>query len=77
MLILGEDSNGGQKPYLIIKCYSCGNLLLAIAELKTRHCNYCNTRLRLNKVKVIAKAKSSAMATRLIIALKTGSRENW
>lgn len=59
-----------QHPYLIIQCYSCGKLLLAKRGQKTKLCTYCNTRLNLFRVKILARAPTAVAASRIIIALK-------
>ena len=60
--------------YLIIQCYSCGKLLLAKGGQKTKLCTYCNTRLNLSRVKILARAPTARAASRLIIALKDMKR---
>ena len=59
-----------QHHYLIIQCYSCGNLLLAKDEQKTKKCTYCSTKLNLGKVRVLAKAESATDASEAVKALK-------
>jgi len=59
-----------QHPYLIIQCYSCGKLLLARSGQKTKLCTYCNTRLNIFRVRVLARAPTAKAASRIVIALK-------
>jgi DNA-directed RNA polymerase subunit RPC12/RpoP len=56
--------------YSIIQCYSCGNLLLSMDGQKTKQCPYCNVRLKVSKVKILAHVESATDASRTIIALK-------
>ncbi|RLI44405.1 hypothetical protein DRO61_12210 [Candidatus Bathyarchaeota archaeon] len=60
--------------YSIIQCYSCGHLLLSKSGQKTKRCSYCNIRLKINKVKILAQVKSASDASRTIIALKQKRR---
>ena len=58
------------KPHAIIVCYKCGQYLLAKMDQKTRQCPYCETKLTLNKAKVIASAKTAREASNLIRTMK-------
>ncbi|MDQ1280495.1 MAG: hypothetical protein QG670_1758 [Thermoproteota archaeon] len=57
-------------PYMIIQCYSCGELLLAKGGQKTKLCTYCNTNLNLLRVRILARAPTARAASRIVIALK-------
>jgi predicted RNA-binding Zn-ribbon protein involved in translation (DUF1610 family) len=56
--------------YLVVKCYKCGNLLLARSGVKTKTCPYCGSLLRLDKVIVIEKAQSAREASMKLRLLK-------
>ena len=60
--------------YEILQCSSCGNILIAKKGQRTKLCTYCNTRLNLSKVKVLAEAPNSREASKIAIALKDGAR---
>lgn len=59
-----------QYNYLIIQCYSCGQLLLAKAGQKTKVCTYCGARLNLNRVKIVSRAETAKEASETVRALK-------
>jgi DNA-directed RNA polymerase subunit M/transcription elongation factor TFIIS len=56
--------------YTIIVCHSCGQLLLAKDNQKTRHCPHCETRINTNGAKVVATARTAQEASKLIRTLK-------
>ena len=63
-----------QHQYLVIQCYSCGKLLLAKRGQKTKLCTYCNTRLNVLRVKILARAPTARAAFKIIIVLKEMKR---
>lgn len=56
--------------YTVILCYSCGKLLLARAEQKTRQCPHCEARLLVERTKKVAFSKSAREASKLLRAMK-------
>lgn len=56
--------------YIILQCKACGNLLIARQGQKTKRCTYCNTRLNLGKVRLLAEASTSREASRIAMTLK-------
>jgi len=56
--------------HAIIVCYKCGQYLLVRMDQKTRQCPYCETKLTLNKSKIIASAKTAREASNLIRTMK-------
>ena len=59
-----------QFNYLIIQCYSCGQLLLAKAGQKTKVCTYCGARLNLSRVKILSRVGTAREASETVRALK-------
>jgi len=55
----------------IIVCTRCGGLLLAANNQKTRTCPYCNTRVHLEKAKILAQAKNAFEASQMLQKLKS------
>ncbi len=58
--------------FLIVVCSTCGRLLVADGDKKSRRCAYCGTRLSLNKVKVISSVETAGEAAEVIQLLKRG-----
>jgi len=63
-----------QFNYLIVQCYSCGQLLLAKAGQKSKICTYCGARLKLNRVKILSRARTAREASEIVRALKRKSK---
>ncbi|MHA2069030.1 MAG: DUF1922 domain-containing protein [Candidatus Thorarchaeota archaeon] len=56
--------------HIILQCRSCGNVLIARKGQKTKLCTYCNTRLNLHKVRILAEASNSREASRIAMIIK-------
>jgi predicted RNA-binding Zn-ribbon protein involved in translation (DUF1610 family) len=56
---------------LIVVCYTCGGLLLAKTEQKTRTCPYCGSTVILHKAKKLAAAKTASEASAILRKMKT------
>jgi len=56
--------------YIVIMCHSCGRLLLARKDQRTRQCPNCEARINTERARVIAAAASAREASELIRALK-------
>ncbi|MEE8323647.1 MAG: DUF1922 domain-containing protein, partial [Candidatus Bathyarchaeia archaeon] len=59
-----------REVYIILQCSSCGNILIARKGQKTKLCTYCNTRLNLHKVRLLAEALNSREASRIAMNIK-------
>ncbi len=55
---------------IVVRCYRCGELLLAKGESKSRRCPYCNTKLSLNKVQILGESKAASEAITLLKKLR-------
>ena len=66
----GINPTPQQFNYLIIQCYSCGQLLLAKVGQKTKVCTYCGARLNLNRVKILSRAGTAREASETVRTLK-------
>lgn len=70
----GEEFHlASRYSYLIIQCYSCGQFLIAKSGQKNKLCTYCNTRLKMRRVKVLAGTPTAGTASELVMALKEKS----
>jgi DNA-directed RNA polymerase subunit RPC12/RpoP len=69
-----HDSDFIHKTHAIIVCYKCGQYLLAKMDQKTRQCPYCETKLILNKTKIIASAKTAREASKIIRTMKDAKK---
>ncbi len=56
--------------YLIIQCYSCGQLLIAKSGQKKKLCTYCNTRLNVPRTKILTRAQTAKTASEIVMVLK-------
>ncbi|MCJ7759536.1 DUF1922 domain-containing protein [Candidatus Bathyarchaeota archaeon] len=56
--------------YIIIRCFNCGQPLIAKSGQKSKNCTYCGKRLDISKARVFAEAASSRQATQIIIQMK-------
>lgn len=56
--------------YRIIMCYSCGRLLLAIKDQKSRRCPHCGARINTERARFIASAPTAREASELLRKLK-------
>ncbi|MCW4051814.1 MAG: DUF1922 domain-containing protein [Candidatus Bathyarchaeota archaeon] len=56
--------------YLIVVCSTCGKLLVADGEKKSRRCAYCGTKLSLNKVKLVGSVETAGKAAEIVQLLK-------
>jgi DNA-directed RNA polymerase subunit RPC12/RpoP len=56
---------------LIVVCNSCGGLLMAANDQKTRTCPYCGSRIDLKRAKKIASAKNAFEASEILRDLKS------
>ena len=61
---------------LIIICSRCGGMLLSNADQKTRSCQYCGTRIIVEKAKKIASAKTAFEASEILKKIKTKNKFN-
>jgi predicted RNA-binding Zn-ribbon protein involved in translation (DUF1610 family) len=62
---------------LIVVCSSCGGLLLAKAEQKTRTCPYCGAKVGVEMAKTLASAENVYEASKILKELKSGSSRKW
>jgi LSD1 subclass zinc finger protein len=62
--------------YLIIKCSSCGNVLLAKRGQKTKYCFFCNTKLKMSRVRILAEAPTSFKASQIARIIKNKLKNN-
>jgi len=62
--------------HVIILCYSCGRMLVAKADSKTRLCPYCGARVVLGKAKKLAFASSASEASEKLRVLNMLKRES-
>jgi DNA-directed RNA polymerase subunit RPC12/RpoP len=69
-----HDSDFIHKTHAIIVCHKCGQYLLAKMDQKTRQCPYCETKLILNKTKIIASAKTAREASKIIRTMKDAKK---
>lgn len=60
--------------YFVIRCYSCGQYLLAQSSRKTRICPYCGFKIVMRRAYVVAQARSAEQATAIIKSIKESSR---
>ena len=58
-------------PTLIVACNSCGGLLMATDNQKTRTCPYCGSRVDLKRAKKVASAKTAFEASEILRDLKS------
>jgi predicted RNA-binding Zn-ribbon protein involved in translation (DUF1610 family) len=58
-------------PTLIVTCNSCGGLLMAANEQKTRTCPYCGSRVDLRRAKKVASANTAFEASEILRDLKS------
>jgi DNA-directed RNA polymerase subunit M/transcription elongation factor TFIIS len=56
--------------YLIIRCPSCNQFIMANNKNKTRKCAHCGNTIELFGTRIIARTKSSRDAVKMIQALK-------
>ncbi len=56
--------------YIIVRCPSCGDLILAKKIHKTRSCPHCGHRSSLHGLRVLGRTDSSREAVLLIQAMK-------
>ena len=56
--------------YLIVVCCSCGNLLVADGEKKSRRCPYCGVRVWLVKARRLGTVETAREASELVRYLK-------
>ena len=65
--------------YVIVRCPSCGDLMLANTVYQTRSCSNCNHRVMLRTLRVYGKAKTPGEATELMkrIKAKEGGGEDY
>ena len=61
---------------LIIVCSRCGRMLLSNAEQKTKSCQYCGTRVIVEKAKKIATAKTALEASEILKKIKIKNKFN-
>ena len=59
-----------QYHFLVIQCYSCGQFLIAKSGQKNKLCTYCNTRINVFRVKLLARASTAVAASEIVKALK-------
>lgn len=59
------------ETYIIVRCLTCGQPLIARTWQRTKRCTYCGRRLDVPKLRVFARASSAQEATRHAIAMKT------
>jgi predicted RNA-binding Zn-ribbon protein involved in translation (DUF1610 family) len=55
---------------LVTQCNTCGGLLLAKEDQKTRTCPYCGAQVNLNKARKIASAENAYAASEVLRKLK-------
>jgi DNA-directed RNA polymerase subunit RPC12/RpoP len=60
----------GVALYLIVVCSTCGRLLVANGDKKSRRCAYCGTRLSLDKVKCVGSVETAGKAAEIVQLLK-------
>jgi len=65
-----------QYLYLVIQCYSCGQLLIAKKGQKSKLCTYCNTRLTVFRAKTLAKTSTASIASEAVKTLKKAQRHS-
>jgi DNA-directed RNA polymerase subunit RPC12/RpoP len=56
--------------FVVVRCYQCGELLLAKGESRSRRCPYCNTKLKLSKVQILGESKVATEAITLLKELR-------
>lgn len=56
---------------LIVVCSSCGGLLMAAVDQRTRTCPYCGSRVNVQKAKKIATAENAFAASQMLRDLKS------
>jgi predicted RNA-binding Zn-ribbon protein involved in translation (DUF1610 family) len=64
--------------YIIARCPSCGKIIMANEANKTRMCPHCGAKANLFSLRVLARAKTSQEAVKVIQHLKEAqSDEDW
>jgi DNA-directed RNA polymerase subunit RPC12/RpoP len=58
-------------PTSIVVCSSCGGLLMAAEDTRTRTCPYCGSRVDVRRAKKIASAKNAFEASEILRDLKS------
>jgi predicted RNA-binding Zn-ribbon protein involved in translation (DUF1610 family) len=56
---------------LVIQCTSCGGLLLAKADQRTRTCPYCGAQVIVSKARNVATAENAYAASEILRKLKS------
>ena len=60
-----------KKYYIVVACTSCGHLLLAASDKRTRSCPYCGRRVRIEDARVIVRSESAKEARLVLQEAKT------
>ena len=56
--------------YLIVVCSTCGRLLVADGDKKSRRCAYCGVKVSLTKVKFVGSVETAREAAEVVQLLK-------
>ena len=74
---LYDHSSATFHPFIIVRCYYCGNVLISRSTHRTKVCTYCHKRVTLRNASVLAKASTAAEASELAKDLKVARPHEW